>query len=98
MKLHPPKWADRFLEWYCNPDALEAIQGDAYELFSRTTKKSKRKADFYFIWNVLRFFRWKNIRRSKRTNSNTSFSAAMIKKHFSSCCSQLLSSACSLTT
>uniref|UniRef100_UPI00404930ED permease prefix domain 2-containing transporter n=1 Tax=Fulvivirga sp. TaxID=1931237 RepID=UPI00404930ED len=27
----PPKWADRFLSWYCNPDLLEEIQGDAYE-------------------------------------------------------------------
>lgn len=65
QKLSPPKWADRFLEWYCNPRLLEAIQGDAYELYDRTMKAhSKRAANFQFVWNVLRFFRWSNIRRS----------------------------------
>ena len=45
-KFSPPKWADRFLEWYCNPKLLEAIQGDAYELFDRTAQsRSKRAAD-----------------------------------------------------
>jgi len=37
-KRSPPKWADHFLEWYCNPSRLEAIQGDAYELYDRTLK------------------------------------------------------------
>jgi putative ABC transport system permease protein len=65
MKIHPPKWADRFLQWYCRTDLLEEIQGDAYELFYRTAKENKREADLYFIWNVIRFFRLKNIRKSK---------------------------------
>jgi putative ABC transport system permease protein len=64
-KLSPPKWADRFLEWYCNPKLLEAIQGDAYELFDRAARShSKRVANIRFIWNVVRFFRWSNIKRS----------------------------------
>ena len=62
----PPKWADRFLEWYCNPSLLEEIQGDAYELYNRSLKNQGRKiADMRFIWNVLRFFRWSNIKRSR---------------------------------
>ena len=40
IKRSPPKWADLFLEWYCNPSRLEAIQGDAYELYDRTLKIS----------------------------------------------------------
>jgi hypothetical protein len=65
QKLSPPKWADRFLEWYCNPRLLEAIQGDVYELYYRTAKsRNKRVADVVFILNVIRFFRWSNIKRS----------------------------------
>jgi putative ABC transport system permease protein len=69
-KIVPQKWADRFLEWYCRPELLEDIQGDAYELFYRRAKSSVFKARFYFIWNVIRFFRWRNIRKQKiKTNS-----------------------------
>jgi putative ABC transport system permease protein len=75
----PPKWADRFLQWYCRPDLLEEIQGDAYELFYRTAKESKRKAKLCFVWNVLRFFRWKNINRTKNIYSLTQ--RAMFKSY-----------------
>jgi ABC-type antimicrobial peptide transport system permease subunit len=61
----PPKWADRFLQWYCRADLLEEIQGDAYELYFREVKENKRLADLQFIWNVLRFFRFKNISKLK---------------------------------
>jgi len=71
QKLSPPKWADRFLEWYCNPKLLEAIQGDAYELYFRTVRHGKRSADFLFIWNVLRFFRWSNIKRSPSSSPSS---------------------------
>ncbi|MEL6866495.1 MAG: FtsX-like permease family protein [Bacteroidota bacterium] len=60
----PPKWADRFLEWFCHPDLLEEIQGDVYELFYRRydsegAKQAKRR----FIWDVLRSFRWSTMRK-----------------------------------
>lgn len=70
MKAQPPKWADRFLVWYCRPDLLEEIQGDAYELFQRRAKESTRKARLLFVWNVIRFFRLKNIRDPKSMPSN----------------------------
>ncbi len=65
MTQQPPKWADRFLQWYCRPELLEEIQGDAYELFYRTVHQRPHKAKLEFVWNVIRFFRWKNIKRSK---------------------------------
>ena len=68
--IHPPHWANRFLEWYCNPELLEDIQGDAYELFYRTVKKSRARARWNFVWNVFRFFRWKNIRGKKNHQVN----------------------------
>jgi putative ABC transport system permease protein len=68
----PPKWADRFLEWYCNPRLLEEIQGDAHELYVRTLKDTNPwMADIQYVWNVLRFFRWSNIKRSHSQPSST---------------------------
>jgi putative ABC transport system permease protein len=81
-KAHPPTWIDRFLEWYCRPDLLDEIQGDAYELFYRTAKDNRRKANLYFIWNVLRFFRWRNIRRNNKTNYSNQVSFSMLKNYF----------------
>ncbi|MGB4971471.1 MAG: permease prefix domain 2-containing transporter, partial [Cyclobacteriaceae bacterium] len=70
----PPKWADRFLEWYCNPDLLEEIQGDAHELYQiRLEEEGKSSARRKFIWDVFRFFRLSNIKRTKQTHSSNSF-------------------------
>lgn len=67
---HPPKWADRFLNWYCDPDLLEEIQGDAWQLyFERLKTEGKAHADRKYIWDVIRFCRWSNIRKpSDRPN------------------------------
>lgn len=64
MNQSPPKWADRFLRWYCHPYFLEEIEGDIYELFERRLEeKGLKKARFRFVWDVLRFLRWSNIKR-----------------------------------
>jgi ABC-type antimicrobial peptide transport system permease subunit len=63
--INPPRWADKFLEWYCNPTLLEEIQGDAHELFYRTVKNNRPKARLRFIWNVIRFLRWRNFRKDR---------------------------------
>ncbi len=58
MSDQPPKWADWFLGWYCNPELLEEIQGDARELYyERLNTEGKRSADLHYVWDVLRFFR-----------------------------------------
>ncbi len=63
-KVGPPRWADRFLEWYCRPELLESIQGDAHELFAyRLQRFGQRSARVSFIWDVIRFFRLSNIRK-----------------------------------
>src|SRR6267154_6911784 len=69
MKPVPPRWADRFLGWYCREDLLEEIRGDAHELFYRKAINDARAARFHFVWNVIRFLRLKNIRKSKPTDS-----------------------------
>jgi putative ABC transport system permease protein len=59
----PPKWADKFLEWYCRRELLEEIQGDAYELFyKRTEEGSVKRARSRFIWDVFRSFRLSTIK------------------------------------
>ncbi|MDN5213486.1 ABC transporter permease [Fulvivirgaceae bacterium BMA12] len=81
MKIQPPKWACRFLEWYCNPQLLEEIQGDVYELYQRRlANKGRSVADRKFVWEVLRFFRWSNIKRSK-TTYHPSNNTAMLKNY-----------------
>ncbi|MBO3697431.1 ABC transporter permease [Roseivirga sp. E12] len=69
--ISPPKWADRFLELYCKEQFLEEIQGDVHELFeARINKQPPVLAKAKFIWDVLRFFKWSNLKKSKRLNSN----------------------------
>lgn len=64
-EIDPPKWADRFLRWYCNPQYLEEVEGDIYELFDRRVEeKNPKVAKARFVWDVLRFFRWSNIKKS----------------------------------
>jgi putative ABC transport system permease protein len=79
MKRYPPRWADRFLEWYCRPALLEEIQGDAYELFYRDVQDSPTKARCRFVWNILRFFRWKNIKKPTSLYQNSQYQMAMFQ-------------------
>lgn len=53
---NPPKWALRFLRFFCKEHYLEQIEGDLLELFER--EPSKRK----FAWNTIRFFRWRYVK------------------------------------
>ena len=74
----PPHWADRFLEWYCRPELLEEIQGDAYELFDvRCAEKGPKLARRAFVWDVLRSFRLSTIRKI-----TIQFSPDMYKSNF----------------
>lgn len=69
--ISPPKWANRFLELYCKEEFLEEIQGDIHELFEvRVATQKKSVAKVKFVWDVLRFLKWSNIKKSKRLNSN----------------------------
>ncbi len=82
LKHFPPKWPDRFLEFYCIPSRLEQIQGDAYELFyMNLEEKGLAFARFRFFIHVLSFFRWSNIKRSK-SSYHTYNQGAMLKNYF----------------
>ena len=53
----PPKWAIRFLNWFCHPDMVEDVEGDLMELFDQRVVNSGRKARVKFIIDVLFLFR-----------------------------------------
>lgn len=77
----PPKWPDRFLEFYCNPNRLEQIQGDAYEIFYlNLEEKGLAFARFRFFIHVISFFRWNNIKRTKSSH-HTYTQGAMFKNY-----------------
>ncbi|MEM1120708.1 MAG: ABC transporter permease, partial [Bacteroidota bacterium] len=87
---NPPKWANRFLEWFCHPDLLEEIQGDAYELFdARVKKNGLSTARRQFIWDVLRSFRLSTIKNLNpmpimlRYNFKTAFRQIKRQKFYS---------------
>lgn len=59
MKREPPKWANRFLEWFCHPNLLEDLQGDLYEIYEEKIEAGQsRSARLYFIWLVIRSLRY----------------------------------------
>jgi putative ABC transport system permease protein len=72
-KKSPPKWADRFLEWYCSPQLLEDLQGDLHERFKEHLhEKGYTYARWRFLLDVFSFLRPYVIRRATRATSSTS--------------------------
>lgn len=72
MKHSPPKWADRFLEWFCHPDLLEDLQGDLYELYEDKVESGHPKqARYLFIWWVFRSLRYDVIKKGGIKNAGT---------------------------
>ncbi|WP_286755400.1 ABC transporter permease [Roseivirga sp. UBA838] len=73
-----PNWANRFLEWYCADELIDEIQGDLLEAFYyRKQTYGLRKARWWFIWDVLKFFRPSSFRK----RSFNSIPIAMFKNY-----------------
>lgn len=70
MSHQPPRQADKFLEWFCDPFLLEDLQGDLYEIYQQRRKKSKWKADFIYWWLVLRSFRMSALKRNQKLKNS----------------------------
>ncbi|MEM9337656.1 MAG: FtsX-like permease family protein, partial [Bacteroidota bacterium] len=64
----PPKWAIKFLRWYCKEAYLDEIEGDLFELYAVRAAVSKRSANLFFIWNVFRSFRLINLKETQLNN------------------------------
>lgn len=77
MKKSPPKYALRFLQWFCRSERIEEVEGDLIELFELRLSTSLVNARLRFIWDVLRSFRWINLRKP----SFLSFSSILFKSY-----------------
>ena len=76
MKVQPPKYALKFLRWFCREDYLEEIEGDLIEIFEMQFLESPSKAKRQFIWRVLMSFRpmfFKSIFKVKHSNQLSMF-------------------------
>ena len=77
---HPPKWATRFLLWFCRKDLADAILGDLEELYGRHYEKSgKKTANLHYIWNMLLFLRPFAFKKSKLLHF---YPKTMYRHHF----------------
>jgi hypothetical protein len=69
---HPPKWADKLLEWYCADEYLEEIKGDLLEAFHpRCNERGLFQARLLFIV-IIRSFTIRTFDKSILQPSNTS--------------------------
>jgi len=78
---HPPKFADRFLQWFCAAEVLETLQGDLYELYQkRREKRGRLLADLLYAGDVVsacRPFAFKRTHTSSNLNDT-----AMLQHYF----------------
>ena len=82
QKKSPPKWAVRFLEWYCKPELLEEIQGDIYELFDKRIQQlGPKMARRFFIWDVVRSFRLSTVKGLKFDFTNLLIQMTMFQNY-----------------
>lgn len=67
----PPKWIIGFFHWFCNPEIAEILEGDLLEQFNiQVATRGIRKAQFYYVLNVIRFFHPSFIKRKVTSNSH----------------------------
>ena len=60
----PPKWAQRFLRWYCRPEIAEDLEGDLNEYFERNVKlKGSRRSKLIYVLDVFKFCRSYTVRK-----------------------------------
>lgn len=64
----PPRFALRFLEWFCPPGLYEGIEGDLLEEYDLDrSERGATTANIRLVFNVLRFFRPGIILRNRFT-------------------------------
>lgn len=66
----PPKWGERFLDWFCKPELVEAISGDLMEDFNDHLQQfGARRARVYYWYSLIRFLRPFAIRHITQQNN-----------------------------
>ena len=65
----PPRWAQRFIEWYCKPELAEDLIGDLNEFFERNVDVvGVRRARVIYVIDSFKFLRTYTIRTLKFVN------------------------------
>ncbi len=83
MQAPPPRWAEKFLRWYCADDLYEEVAGDLEESFHhRYRQKGKAAANRHYGWLVLSFFNLSTIRGRHPKELALSIHTAMIRNYF----------------
>ena len=55
---NPPHWMSRLLNWFCDENLLEAIEGDLYEAYQhKKAQWSRARANRWYFFNVLKFLK-----------------------------------------
>ena len=68
----PPRWADRFLTWFCSEEIVETVQGDLYELYGkRLSERGKTVARLCYIRDVFDLCRPFAFKRMNRITTTT---------------------------
>lgn len=79
--IRPPRWAVRFLEWFCPPFLYEGIAGDLMEAFDDDVRKRGEKfAKRRFVLNSLKFCRPGIVLRNRF--SAGAMNGAMLRSYF----------------
>ena len=78
----PPRWAERFLQWYCAAHLQEEILGDLLEEFKYQARiNGRRKARWDYVRSVLEFVSPFAL-RGRPANSPSLLNASMLKNYF----------------
>ncbi len=84
MRTTPPKYALKFLRWFCREDFLDEIEGDLTELFEKQCQNSFVDARWRFMFSVIRYLRPEYMKIFQKSNpSQSSFNLPMIRNYFS---------------
>ncbi len=61
----PPQWSTRFLNWFCDPELVEDLEGDLLELFvTYESRWGTFRARWLYSWLVFRSLRLSAIRKN----------------------------------
>ena len=74
-KYRPPRWATRFLHWYCPDVLLEEIEGDLHENFYRNLEeKGARAARLRYVMDAVRFCNFTTFQKARSLQTDTYYS------------------------
>ena len=82
MEPSPPKYALKFLRWFCRDDFIEEIEGNLIEVFEKQYADSPGKAGKQFTWNVIKHFRPAFMKSFNDDLSVTTMNIGMLKNYF----------------